>query len=101
MPREQPVREALKSSLVNSVDGQASSNGPSGGTTVGIVDSSWAERLLMLHRRVRDAVMETGRVGSGARNAKGDDVKRFDLVADDAALGMLREFQLPLLVDSE
>ncbi len=55
----------------------------------------------MLHRRVRDAVMVSGRVGSGARNAKGDDVKLFDLAADDAALAALREFKHPLIVDSE
>ena len=95
------MKEALTSSLVNSADGRAANNGPGGGNTTRTADSPWVERLLMLHRRVRDAVMETGRVGSGARNAKGDDVKRFDLVANDAALGILREFQLPLLVDSE
>lgn len=101
MPREQPVREALKSSLVNSVDGQAASNGPSGGTTVGIVDSSWAERLLMLHRQVRSAVAKADRAGTGSKNAKGDDVKRFDLVANDAALALLEELQVSLVVDSE
>ena len=57
--------------------------------------------MLMLHCRVRDAVMESGRVGSGARNAKGDDVKLFDLAADDAALAALRKLQLPVVVDSE
>ena len=55
----------------------------------------------MLHRRVREAVMESGRAGSGTRNAKGDDVKLFDLTANDAALTVLREFQLPLVVASE
>ncbi len=55
----------------------------------------------MLHRQVRNAVMESGRVGSGSRNAKGDDVKLFDLAANDAALDVLREFQQPLIVDSE
>jgi myo-inositol-1(or 4)-monophosphatase len=40
-------------------------------------------------------------VGSGARNAKGDDVKPFDLAANDAALAVLEELQLSLLVDSE
>jgi len=101
MPREKLVREALKSSLVNSVDGQAASNGPSGGTTVGIVDSSWAERLLMLHRQVRSAVAKADRAETGSKNAKGDDVKRFDLVANDAALVFLEELQLSLVVDSE
>jgi fructose-1,6-bisphosphatase len=57
--------------------------------------------LLMLHRQVRDAVMESSRVKSGARNAKGDDVKLFDLAAADAALAALRKLQLPVVVDSE
>jgi myo-inositol-1(or 4)-monophosphatase len=39
--------------------------------------------------------------GTGSRNAKGDDVKRFDLVANDAALGVLNELKLSLIVDSE
>jgi myo-inositol-1(or 4)-monophosphatase len=59
------------------------------------------ERLLMLHRQVRSAVAKADRAGTGSKNAKGDDVKRFDLVANKAALGVLREFQLPLVVDSE
>ncbi len=95
------MKEARTPSLVNSADGQAANNSPGGGNTTRIADSPWVERLLMLHRRVRSAVAKADRAGTGSRNAKGDDVKRFDLVADDAALGMLREFQLPLLVDSE
>ena len=63
--------------------------------------SPWLEWLLMLHAQVRDAVMDSGRLGSGARNAKGDDVKLFDLAADDAALAVLRELRLPVVVDSE
>ena len=59
------------------------------------------ERFLVLHRQVRDAVMESGRVESGARNAKGDDVKLFDLAANDAALAALRKLKLPVVVDSE
>jgi myo-inositol-1(or 4)-monophosphatase len=55
----------------------------------------------MLHRGVRDAVMETGRADSGTRNAKGDDVKLFDLAANDAALAVLEKLRLPLVVDSE
>ncbi len=55
----------------------------------------------MLHRQVRDAVMESGRARSGARNAKGDDVKLFDLAANDAALAALRKLQVPVVVDSE
>ena len=55
----------------------------------------------MLHRQVRDVVMVSARVGSSTRNAKGDDVKLFDLTANDAALAVLRKLQLPLVVDSE
>ena len=55
----------------------------------------------MLHRQVRSAVAKAGRAGTGSKNAKGDNVKRFDLVANDAALAVLRELQLPVVVDSE
>ena len=95
------MKEAFTPSLVNSADDQAANNGLGGGNTARIADSPWVERLRMLHRRVRGAVMESGRVGSGARNAKGDDVKLFDLVANDAALVVLEEFKLSLVVDSE
>ncbi len=101
MQREQRVREALKSSLRNSIDGQAANNGPSGGNAVLTVDSPWVERLLMLHRQVRSAVAKADRAGTGSKNAKGDDVKRFDLVANDAALALLEELQVSLVVDSE
>ncbi len=63
--------------------------------------SPWVERLIMLHRRVRSAVAKAGRAGTGSKNAKGDDVKCFDLVANDAALAVLKELQLPVVVDSE
>jgi myo-inositol-1(or 4)-monophosphatase len=55
----------------------------------------------MLHRRVRDVVKESARAASGTRNSKGDDVKLFDLAANDAALDFLRKLQLPVVVDSE
>ena len=35
----------------------------------------------MLHRQVRSAGAKADRAGTGSKNAKGDDVKRFDLVA--------------------
>ena len=37
--------------------------------------------MLMLHRQARSAVASADRAGNRAKNAKGDDVKRFDLVA--------------------
>ncbi len=82
-------------------DDQVADNAPGSVPAARGVDSPWVERLLMLHRRVRDAVMESGRMGSGARNAKGDDVKLFDLAANDAALAVLRKLQLLVVVDSE
>ena len=101
MPVALPVWRPLEQPPVNSPDSQATNNGPGGGNTARIVDSPWVERLLMLHHRVREAVMESGRAGSGARNAKGDDVKLFDLAANDAALDVLRKLKLPVVVDSE
>ena len=86
---------------MNNVDGQVIDNAPGEVSTVLNVDSPWVERLLMLHRQVRRAVVRADRAGTGSRNAKGDDVKRFDLVANDAALVVLEELQLSLLVDSE
>ena len=96
-----PTRRHLKRSLVNRVDDQIADNASGSAPTARNVDSPWVERLLMLHRRVREAVMESGGAGSGARNAKGDDVKLFDLAANDAALDVLRKLQLPVVVDSE
>ncbi len=55
----------------------------------------------MLHRQVRSAVVKADHAGTGSRNAKGDDVKRFDLAANDAALAVLQKLQLPVIVDSE
>ena len=55
----------------------------------------------MLHRKVRSAVAKSDRAGTGSKNAKGDDVKLFDLAANDAALEVLRDLQLPVIVDSE
>ena len=62
---------------------------------------SWSGILGTLHQSIRKAVLDAGRAGTGSRNAKGDDVKLFDLAANDAALDVLRELQLPVVVDSE
>jgi myo-inositol-1(or 4)-monophosphatase len=98
---KRPKREHLKRSQVTRGDGQVVDKAQGSVSTARSVDSPWVERLLMLHRQVRDAVMESGRVGSGGKNAKGDDVKLFDLAANDAALAALRKLQLPIVVDSE
>jgi len=62
---------------------------------------SWTDILSALHQSVRKAVLDAGREAIGTRNAKGDDVKCFDLVANDAALAVFREIQLPIVVNSE
>ncbi len=86
---------------MNRGDGQVIDNAPGDVSTARSVDSPWVELLLMLHHQVRSAVAKSGLAGTGSKNAKGDDVKLFDLAANDAALDVLREFQQPLIVDSE
>ncbi len=64
-------------------------------------DNPWLDRLAGLHRAVRAAVLECTRECTGLTNAKGDAVKVFDLVANDAALAFLETLCVPLLVASE
>ncbi|MEE8488705.1 MAG: inositol monophosphatase family protein [Acidimicrobiia bacterium] len=59
------------------------------------------DMLSALHQSVRKAVLDASREAIGTKNAKGDDVKVFDLAAEDAALAVLRELGPPILVDSE
>ncbi len=101
MPAANPEWRQLEQSPVNSFDSQVANNGPGSGNTGRTVDSPWVERLLMLHRQVRSAVAKADRAGTGFKNAKGDDIKSFDLAANDAALAALRKLQLPVVVDSE
>ena len=63
--------------------------------------NSWTHTLIMFHREVREAVLNCGRGKTGDVNAKGDDVRAFDLVADDAAIAVLERSSLPLVIDSE
>ncbi len=65
------------------------------------MDHSWTERLIELHRRVRLAVINSSREATGDTNAKGDEVKVFDLIANDVALTYLQTSAIPLLVESE
>ena len=95
------MRRPLKRSRVNRGDGQVIDNVSDDVSTARSMDSPWVERLLTLHRQVRSAVAKSDRAGTGSKNAKDDDVKLFDLAANDAALDVLREFQQPLIVDSE
>ncbi len=62
---------------------------------------SWSGILGTLHQSIRKAVLDADRSGTGSRNAKGDDVKVFDVTANNAALDVLRKLQLPLVVVSE
>ena len=101
IPEEPSVRRPLKRSRVNRGDGQVIDNVSDDVSTARSMDSPWVERLLTLHRQVRSAVAKSDRAGTGSKNAKDDDVKLFDLAANDAALDVLREFQQPLIVDSE
>ena len=65
------------------------------------MDHSWTEQLIELHRLVRLAVINSSRKATGDTNAKGDVVKVFDQVANDAALAYLQTWAIPLLVESE
>ncbi|MEE9158189.1 MAG: inositol monophosphatase family protein [Gammaproteobacteria bacterium] len=65
------------------------------------MDHPWTEQLIELHRLVRLAVINSTREDTGDINAKGDVVKVFDRVANDAALKYLQTSAVPLLVESE
>ncbi len=65
------------------------------------MDDAWADRLLGLHRAVRSAVLDSGREHAGAINAKGDEIRIFDLAANDAAVAFLEGLCMPLVVESE
>ncbi len=95
------MRRPLKRPLVSNSASQPAGNGSFAEISDRTVDPPWVERLLMLHRKVRQAVAQASYAGAGTRNAKGDDVKLFDLAANNATLTVLRKLQLPLVVDSE
>ena len=81
MPTSNPAWRPFERPPVNRSDGQAVDNGPGGGNIARTAHSPWGERLLMLHRQARSAVAKADRAGNRAKNAKGEDVKRIDLVA--------------------
>ena len=95
------MKGSLKRLPANNSASRPAGDVPAGGNAGRIADSPWVERLLTLHRQVRLAAANAGREDTGTKNAKGDDVKLFDLAANDAALAVFREFSLPLVVDSE
>lgn len=65
------------------------------------VEHAWPKRFIALHRAVRSAVLGSGRERAGTANAKGDDVKVFDLAANQAAIDFLEGLATPLIVESE
>ena len=65
------------------------------------VELCWTDSLRLLHRAVRTALLTSRREPAGQVNAKGDDVKVFDLAANDAAVTFLKGLSVPLIVDSE
>jgi myo-inositol-1(or 4)-monophosphatase len=95
------VMGPLKQTPVNSSTRPSAGDGPDGGDIVRAVDSPWAERLRALHRQVRLTVSKAGRASAENRNAKGDEVKLFDLAADDTALAALGDFDVSMVVVSE
>ena len=95
------ARGHLERTPVTSRDGRAANNGPGGGNTVRTVDAPWVELLLALHCQVRNALAKAGRGSTGATNPKGDEVKVFDLAANDAAVACLKAAAVPLIVQSE
>ena len=92
------ARGHLERTPVTSRDGRAANNGPGGGNTVRTVDAPWVELLLALHCQVRNALAKAGRGSTGATNPKGDEVKVFDLAANDAAVACLKAAAVPLIV---
>jgi myo-inositol-1(or 4)-monophosphatase len=65
------------------------------------VERWWSDKLTALHDAVRSAVLDSRRASTGAVNAKGDEVKVFDLAANDAAVTFLKGLFVPLIIDSE
>ena len=65
------------------------------------MDLPCTDRLIALYRAVRAAVLNSGRESTGVTNAKGDEVKQFDLVANDAAVTFLSNLSVPLIIESE
>ncbi len=86
---------------MNRSDRQATNYGPGGENPAGTTHSAWAERLLILHREVRRAIAKADNAGTGAKNAKGDEVRLFDVAANDAGLAVFRKLELPVIIESE
>ena len=61
----------------------------------------WTDLLVALHSEVRRVVQGSDRGAAGRTNAKGDDVRLFDLAANAAAVDVLKDSPVPLVIDSE
>ncbi len=89
-----PLRE---SSSAN----QRGTGDPGGAATARIPQPPWTDLLAALHGEVRRIVQGGDRGTAGRTNAKGDDVRVFDLAANAAALDVLKDTPVPLVIDSE
>ncbi len=96
-----PVSRPFKPPPASRPADQPATSGPGAGITTRTTDRLWVELLLRLHRQVRRAAVNASRQDAGTTNPKGDEVKLFDLAANDAGLAVLRESPVPLVVDSE
>ncbi len=89
-----PLRESSSASQQNTGD-------PSGAATARSSQQPWTALLVALHSEVRRVVQGCDRGAAGRTNAKGDDVKLFDLAANAAAVDVLKDSPVPLVIDSE
>jgi myo-inositol-1(or 4)-monophosphatase len=81
--------------------GQQGTGEPSGAVTARSPQQPWTDLLVALHSEVRRVVQGCDRGAAGRTNAKGDDVRLFDLAANAAAVDVLKDSPVPLVIDSE
>ena len=74
---------------------------PSGAVTGQSPQQPWRDLFVALHSEVRRVVRGCDRRAAGRTNAKGDDVRLFDLAANAAAVDVLKDSPVPLVIDSE
>jgi len=80
---------------------QQGSGEPSGAVAAWSPRQPWTGLLVALHSEVRRVVQGCDRGAAGRTNAKGDDVRLFDLAANAAAVDVLKDSPVPLVIDSE
>lgn len=107
MRRGRKLIRAVKPPLADSASDRqvsrrrCSTTGPARSGVAGSVEPWWSDNLTALHRVVRSAVLDSHREPAGVANAKADEVKVFDLAANDAAVTFLKGLLVPLIIDSE